>query len=430
MKNTILFLLLGSLNLIANAQVVTFMEQPSSWEAVLEVSKAQNKPIFVDVYTEWCGPCKKMDQEVFNQKEVGTFMNQHFLSVKIDAEKGMGIQFQQNQNISSYPTYLFFDPKGDLVMTSIGFQEPSRWLKTSQKALNNYRSGFSLTKLQEEIGEDKSSEGIKNHLDMLKQLSGGVGSNIAGPLLEQYLQLIPHTELYSEETFEIVRWSISSPINLESKAIDVMIKGFHRYPIYDYNLMNPYHALFTLFTDYVDTLAHRGDKAGLEPLLALVQNEAFHGSMGTLMRDYYEVRYHIIAMDEVRYLEFLHSFAHKYFREGSDVDLFRVDELDFERTLQTRFGTTDRTKIPKDDLEHAQKGHYSYVRRAHNLLFEAMLLYRERFPSALKVHWSEFRPWLEYSITLYSNNPVYINEKLIELYDQNLKDWDAFVKNL
>src|ERR1044072_2926152 len=58
-----------------------------SWEQVKQKAKAENKYIFIDVFTTWCGPCKMMDKTVFINDTVGTFFNQHFISVKVQMDR-------------------------------------------------------------------------------------------------------------------------------------------------------------------------------------------------------------------------------------------------------------------------------------------------------------------------------------------------------
>ena len=81
-----------------------------SWSEVVNKAKKLNKPIFVDVYTSWCGPCKLMTAQVFPRPEIGTTYNQGFVNVKIDAEKGEGIFIAKKYEVKSYPTYLFINP--------------------------------------------------------------------------------------------------------------------------------------------------------------------------------------------------------------------------------------------------------------------------------------------------------------------------------
>ncbi|MFK8055312.1 MAG: thioredoxin family protein [Saprospiraceae bacterium] len=78
----------------------------------LERAKAEDKMVFIDFYTSWCLPCKLMDEDVFTDKEFGDYMNQHFISVKIDAEHGNGPNLAALYGVKSYPTLLFVDLNG------------------------------------------------------------------------------------------------------------------------------------------------------------------------------------------------------------------------------------------------------------------------------------------------------------------------------
>ncbi|MDE5610835.1 MAG: thioredoxin family protein, partial [Odoribacter sp.] len=59
-------------------------------EEAQEQAKAENKLVFMDCYTSWCGPCKNMTEKVFPQKAAGDYFNPRFVCVKYDMEKGAG----------------------------------------------------------------------------------------------------------------------------------------------------------------------------------------------------------------------------------------------------------------------------------------------------------------------------------------------------
>lgn len=82
-------------------------EASIQWMTVEEAFKAtQSKPkkIFIDVYTDWCGWCKKMDKNTFENAEIINYMNEHFYAVKLDAE--------QKENITLGEQIFKFVPNG------------------------------------------------------------------------------------------------------------------------------------------------------------------------------------------------------------------------------------------------------------------------------------------------------------------------------
>lgn len=82
---------------------------------MLDKAVAENKLVFVDFYTDWCLPCKMMEKDVFVDKELGLFFNTHFINLKVNAEKGNGINLAQIFEIKAYPTLLFLNEKGQVL---------------------------------------------------------------------------------------------------------------------------------------------------------------------------------------------------------------------------------------------------------------------------------------------------------------------------
>jgi len=87
---------------------------------VADIAKSKDKLIFIDVYTEWCGPCKMMDKDVFTDGKLGDFFNDNFISYKVDAEKGEGPDISQLYDVMGYPTLLFLDSTGKLLVKKAG----------------------------------------------------------------------------------------------------------------------------------------------------------------------------------------------------------------------------------------------------------------------------------------------------------------------
>ncbi len=125
-------LLLSSATLLAG-EGIDFSS--GSWKEILNRAKKENKLVFIDVYTSWCGPCKMMAAQVFPQKEVGNLFNTSFINYKIDAEKGEGIDIAKKFEVRAFPTYLFVNGDGVLVYRTGGFMPAASFLNEAGIAL-------------------------------------------------------------------------------------------------------------------------------------------------------------------------------------------------------------------------------------------------------------------------------------------------------
>ncbi len=132
------------------AQEVQWM----SWEEAVAkaASDKQPKKMFVDVYTDWCGWCKKMDKETFQNPEVAAYMLENFYMVKLDAEQKDPIEFQGKtykfipsgrrgyhelaaallNGRMSYPTVVFLDEGMNMLSPVPGFQKPQPFLEIAR----------------------------------------------------------------------------------------------------------------------------------------------------------------------------------------------------------------------------------------------------------------------------------------------------------
>ena len=87
-------------------------EKSKDLTSVLDKATIESKIVFVDIYTDWCLPCKEMDKYVFEDEPTADFMNSNFVNYKVNAEKGEGPDLNIIYGVSAYPTLLFLDVKG------------------------------------------------------------------------------------------------------------------------------------------------------------------------------------------------------------------------------------------------------------------------------------------------------------------------------
>ncbi len=122
----LLLLLIGMSFTSANVSKLTGPEPgivftQARWKEILQKAKAEKKIIFLDAYASWCGPCKKLQREVFTRKDVGDYFNARFINVKMDMEVGEGPALAQQYPLEGYPTLFFIDGNGKVVRNVLGY---------------------------------------------------------------------------------------------------------------------------------------------------------------------------------------------------------------------------------------------------------------------------------------------------------------------
>lgn len=93
-----------------NAKGTQFFK--GTFAQALAKAKKENKKLMVDCYTLWCGPCRMMSTQVFPDEELGKYMNEKFVCLKLDMEHGEGPERNKTFKVKAYPTFIFFDADG------------------------------------------------------------------------------------------------------------------------------------------------------------------------------------------------------------------------------------------------------------------------------------------------------------------------------
>lgn len=173
--------------------------ETGTWEEVLHKAVETQKPIFVDVYTTWCGPCKIMNNKVFPLEEVGNMYNSNFICYKVDAEKGEGVKIAKEFEVRSYPTYLFLNTGGSLIMRTMGSMSPEKFLDLAISVKNELGNPKSLFDWEQEYAQKKSDTAfLKSYMEK-RALLGKSNAE----LFDEYLSLLPDNQRISKEIVEI-----------------------------------------------------------------------------------------------------------------------------------------------------------------------------------------------------------------------------------
>jgi thioredoxin-related protein len=108
-----------------------------NWNAGIAEASASKRPILIDVYTDWCGWCKRMDRDVYARDDVRGYLNDHFTLVKLNAEsldevvydgrKLTGRGLAQYLRVSGYPTTIFLKSNGEHIANVPGYVPADRF---------------------------------------------------------------------------------------------------------------------------------------------------------------------------------------------------------------------------------------------------------------------------------------------------------------
>jgi len=119
-----------------------FADEPLTWsrevDKSLQVAKEQHKYVLADVYTDWCGWCKRLDSQTFSNEGVTDFLNGKFVCIKVNAEdKGEGTKLAKKYKVSGFPCALVFDQSGKYIGKISGFFPPDEYQAQITKLIEN-----------------------------------------------------------------------------------------------------------------------------------------------------------------------------------------------------------------------------------------------------------------------------------------------------
>ena len=159
----ITFLSLFSLGI--TAQGIDFFE--GTWAEAVAEAKKQDKVIFVDAFATWCGPCKMMSKNVFTDRSVGDFYNKNFINLKLDMEKGEGLEFRKKYPVAAFPTLFYIDYSGEVAQKIRGALQVPDFIKAGKAALRKIDRSGEFAEAYEK--GDRSPELIYSYIKALNQ---------------------------------------------------------------------------------------------------------------------------------------------------------------------------------------------------------------------------------------------------------------------
>jgi thioredoxin-related protein len=108
------------------------------WNEGLAAAGRTGRPVIVDVYTDWCGWCRRMDNEVYARPEVSEYLEKHFVTIRLNAESNEPTTWQGTTrtakalaakfDVSGYPTTIFLTSEGEHLANAPGYIKADRFM--------------------------------------------------------------------------------------------------------------------------------------------------------------------------------------------------------------------------------------------------------------------------------------------------------------
>lgn len=321
----------------ANAQGIKF--EKSTFSEALTKAAQENKLLFFDCYTTWCGPCKKMSAEVFPLEEVGRYFNENFVSLKMDMEKGEGVALAEQYNITAYPTMLFINAQAEIVHKIVAFQNGAELIEQAKIALDPSRQIRSLEKRYAD-GEREISFmaqyikalGVENNRERIREVGTA------------FIATMQSDQFATEEGYTIIAYTglkyKSDPffyfLNNKDKflAIESMPKEYYTYIIEG------------AINDYINEIASTGTFGELKEAIEGCKKD-YAGENQEFYENSWTGNYHIANKEFEKWWELQIAAAENLKRSDKKQGTYSIIQAAYELGQRKHFADADKNLLYK-----------------------------------------------------------------------------------
>ena len=200
MKKTIslCFATIFAITLLAQTNVKTGIQfYKGTWKEALKAAGKADKMIFIDVYTDWCAPCKYMEQFIFTKQAVGKKYNEALLNYQVNAEKGEGLDIARKYAVSAFPTFLFVNSDGYLIYKFVGQRDETGFMGLVEEAKKQEADPNNPGIMEQAFNEgNRDPLFLRSYLDRLKETQMNNSE-----VLDTYFNILTDEQLRQDSTF-------------------------------------------------------------------------------------------------------------------------------------------------------------------------------------------------------------------------------------
>ena len=296
----------------------------SNWESVKAASRAQNKIIYIDFYTDWCAPCKFMAKTIFPQKNVGDFYNSNFICVQINAEQGEGIELKKKYAVGSYPTMIYTNDKEEIIYRTSGSTSAEEFISQGKIALTVPSGELSELKAKYDANKLNKEELYQYYL----RVKAKGQTKETNEVFEKYFEVAAQV---SEDMFQTI---ITSGSSSKSKTFAYLEKHYDEFS----KLVGKEKVDAYIKKTFINEVQYGTYKNDIE-YLAAKDNLKTKISLSDKELIKMDVSYYFEAKDSVRYIASASRLAEDYLYLTND-----------HHELSNLIGGGLRFKLNKEDL--------------------------------------------------------------------------------
>ena len=275
-KIALLFVMVFIACYAGQAQGIKFEE--GTLQDMLAKAKAEDKLIFIDVYTQWCGPCKQVAAEVFPNKLLGTYYNENFINYKLDAESPEGKEFVKKHPIDGVPSFFYINGEGQVIHKLLGAKDVLGFLQEAEM-VDMYKKYGGIEVMEKAV---KNGTATKELLYDYYQAANAETKPLA---LNLYLKSLSTEELMNVNNRLVSHISLYDK-DLMFRLADEIVKFSHTDKFSDKKFANSFSFSIAFPVQYMigfflDQSIKQGNRQWFNELLEL--KERFNGYNGWLL---------------------------------------------------------------------------------------------------------------------------------------------------
>lgn len=296
-------------SILAISQGITF--ENGTWEETLKKAQQTGKPIFVEFFKTGSDSCEHMSKNVYVLESVGKTYNNMFICFRMDVQKDEYAKLAKKFEISTLPSFVFFNPDGIPFCISKGATSPGRFIAISDQAMEIKYNSETLSSLEKKYEAKKDDPVLLR--SYIRKRSGLGLSNVS--LFDKYLQLIPEENRTSETMLDLY-YLEGKNLRINTLAYDNLKKNAAKI---NESLGNVDYFLFCGIKNTVNDAALTKDEQAFTTAMSTF--DQFPEKARIMQKDELYMMYYDMTKDVDNYMKYAANYCKNYLLKITDAQI-------------------------------------------------------------------------------------------------------------